>query len=540
MAAMMDTDEDAELAMLGSEEDDEQTLRSFLDALPRDATKRDAVSRRSSPTTCPPAKLLLRGRCGRSTGRCARDALRAVSATKSGAQSISKEHALLFRGFAHGAPAVRKETCATVEALAKAGTTVQFCAAAASHVGKAAVDDDAGVAEAAANAARAVARAGFVDEAIAAVDEATREARGSLELVRACDVACGVAVACGDAAWDRRLIASTCLIACVGAAEDPLLRLAPSSSCRGLSRSRRAVQLICQSGSRNSSTSRNRTAATAATSRPCARLLECSLRPTPIRSRARAQDAASRGFGFGLCAFRREAATPTAPRTTCVRAWRWAGGSRAARTPPTRSIERHPRRRLARAAAGPKRCQAAALEILDASHEPARLGGARPEGRGRVLASHPGRRRRRALRGVGLLHGGRAVERTALVRLLSHAGVYEFLVSGPPPDDAIEAKRIKHAFVCAVAERWGGMDDARGAPSQPRRPRGRFDGRPGPCRRRSRSLLAKWRLFSCALLCNEVLVSARHTSAPPLHATARELSIGNGTLGKQQAEPGGR
>ena len=43
MAAMMETDEDAELAMLGSEEDDEQTLRSFLDALPRDATKRDAA-----------------------------------------------------------------------------------------------------------------------------------------------------------------------------------------------------------------------------------------------------------------------------------------------------------------------------------------------------------------------------------------------------------------------------------------------------------------------------------------------------------------
>ena len=48
----------------------------------------------------------------------------------------------------------------------------------------------------------------------------------------------------------------------------------------------------------------------------------------------------------------------------------------------------------------------------------------------------------------------------ALVRLLAHAGVYEFLVSGPPPDDAIEAKRIKHDFVCAVAERSGGMDDS--------------------------------------------------------------------------------
>ena len=175
MAAMMDTDEDAELALLGSEEDDEQTLRGFLDALPRDSSKRDAAVAAFLADTCPPAKLLLRAALWAVDGpRCARDALRAVSATKSGAQLISKEHALLFRGFAHGAPAVRKETCATVEALAKAGTTVQFCAAAASHVGKAAVDDDAGVAESAANAARAVAKAGFVDEAIAAVDEATR------------------------------------------------------------------------------------------------------------------------------------------------------------------------------------------------------------------------------------------------------------------------------------------------------------------------------------------------------------------------------
>ena len=46
------------------------------------------------------------------------------------------------------------------------------------------------------------------------------------------------------------------------------------------------------------------------------------------------------------------------------------------------------------------------------------------------------------------------------MRLLAHAGVYEFLVSGPPPDDAIEAKRIKHDFVCAVSERSGGMDDS--------------------------------------------------------------------------------
>ena len=58
MAAMMDTDE--ELAMLGSEEDDEQTLRSFLDALPRDTTKRDASVATFLADACPPAKLLLR------------------------------------------------------------------------------------------------------------------------------------------------------------------------------------------------------------------------------------------------------------------------------------------------------------------------------------------------------------------------------------------------------------------------------------------------------------------------------------------------
>ena len=98
------------------------------------------------------------------------------SSTKSGAQRISKEHALLFRGFAHGAPAVRRETCATVEALAKAGTTVQFCAAAASFVGKAAVDDDAGVAESAANAARAVAKAGFVDDCLLYTSPSPRDA----------------------------------------------------------------------------------------------------------------------------------------------------------------------------------------------------------------------------------------------------------------------------------------------------------------------------------------------------------------------------
>ena len=118
---MMETD-DAELALLGDDEQDEAMLRSFLDALPRDASKRDAAVAAFLGETCPPAKLLLRAALWAVDGpRCARDALRAVASTKSGAQLISKEHALLFRVFAHGAPAVRKETCTTVEALATAG-----------------------------------------------------------------------------------------------------------------------------------------------------------------------------------------------------------------------------------------------------------------------------------------------------------------------------------------------------------------------------------------------------------------------------------
>ena len=64
MAAMTDTDEDAELALLGSEEDDEQTLRRFLDALPRDTESATPPSRPSSPDIAA-AKLLLRRVVGR-------------------------------------------------------------------------------------------------------------------------------------------------------------------------------------------------------------------------------------------------------------------------------------------------------------------------------------------------------------------------------------------------------------------------------------------------------------------------------------------
>ena len=118
MAAMMDTDEDAELALLGSEEDDEQTLRRFLDSLPRDPTKRDAAVAAFLAETCPPAKLLLRAALWAVDGpRCARDALRAVASTKSGAQRISKEHALLFRGFAHGAPAARRHLAGPLQVV---------------------------------------------------------------------------------------------------------------------------------------------------------------------------------------------------------------------------------------------------------------------------------------------------------------------------------------------------------------------------------------------------------------------------------------
>ena len=463
MAAMMETDEDAELALLGSEEDDEQTLRSFLDALPRDTTKRDASVATFLADACPPAKLLLRAALWAVDGpRCARDALRAVASTKSGAQLISKEHALLFRGFAHGAPAVRKETCATVEALAKAGTTVQFCAAAASHVGKAAVDDDAGVAEAAANAARAVAKAGFVDEAIAAVDEATREARGSLELVRACDVACGVAVACGDAAWDRRLIASTCRIACVGAAEDPLLRLAALELLQGLSRSRRAVQLICQSylaqlidvAERDDGYGCDQQALRAASRVLAAADADSFARAAQDGSVARFLDLAFARLERGgdadgaedyVCACvalggwlesSTDAADAVLSNTVLVDAWL---------APPP----------------APKRCQAARLKSLTQAMSSKVWAELVKRGADASLAKaiRDGDDDVRFAAWACCTAAIRASPDT-LVRLLAHAGVYEFLVSGPPPDDAIEAKRIKHAFVCAVAERSGGMDDS--------------------------------------------------------------------------------
>ena len=463
MAAMTDTDEDAELALLGSEEDDEQALRRFLDALPRDATKRDAAVAAFLGETCPPAKLLLRAALWAVDGpRCARDALRAVASTKSGARLISKEHALLFRGFAHGAPAVRKETCATVEALAKAGTDSGFCAAAASHVGKAAVDDDAGVAESAANAARAVAKAGFVDEAIAAVDEATREARGSLELVRACDVACGVAVACGDAAWDRRLIASTCKIACVGAAEDPLLRLAALELLQGLSKSRRAVQLLCtgylaelihvaeqddgygcdqqalRAASRVLAAADTDSFARAAQDGCVARFLDLAFARLERGGDADgAEDYVCACVALGgWLESRADAADAVLSNTVLVDAWL---------APPP----------------APKRCQAARLKSLTQAMSPRVWAELVKRGADAALAKaiRDGDDDVRFAAWACCTAAVRASP-DALVRLLSHAGVYEFLVSGPPPDDAIEAKRIKHDFVCAVAERSGGMDDS--------------------------------------------------------------------------------
>ena len=462
MAAMMETD-DAELALLGSEEDDEQTLRRFLDALPRDATNRDASVATFLADTCPPAKLLLRAALWAVDGpRCARDALRAVSATKSGAQLISKEHALLFRGFAHGAPAVRKETCTTVEALAKAGTSSEFCAAAASHVGKAAVDDDAGVAEAGANAARAIAKAGFVDEAIAAVDEATRAARGSLELVRACDVACGVAVALGDTAWDPRLIASTCKIACVGAAEDPLLRLAALELLQGLSKSRRAVQLICSSylaqlidvAESDDGYGCDQQALRAASRVLAAADADSFSQAARDGSVARFLDLAFARLERGgdadgaedyVCACvalggwlesSKDAADAVLSNTTLVDAWL---------APPP----------------APKRCQAARLKSLTQAMSPRVWAELVKRGADAALAKAI-RDGDDDVRFAAWACCTAAVRSSpdALVRLLSHAGVYEFLVSGPPPDDAIEAKRIKHAFVCAVAERSGGMDDS--------------------------------------------------------------------------------
>ena len=463
MAAMMDTDEDAELALLGSEEDDEQTLRRFLDALPRDATKRDAAVAAFLADTCPPAKLLLPAALWAVDGpRCARDALRAVSATKSGAQLISKEHALLFRGFAHGAPAVRKETCATVEALALNGTSSEFCAAAAFHLGKAAVDDDAGVAEAGANAARAIAKAGFVDEAIAAVDEATRAARGSLELVRACDVACGVAVALGDAAWDPRLIASTCKIACVGAAEDPLLRLAALELLQGLSKSRRAVQLICGSYLAqliDVAESDDGYGCDQQALRAASRVLAAA--DTDAFARAAQDGCVARFLDLAFARLERGGDADGAEDyvCACVALGGWLESSADAADAVLKNTV------LVDAwlapPPAPKRCQAARLKSLTQAMSSKVWAELVKRGADQSLAKAI-RDGDDDVRFAAWACCTAAILKSpdALVRLLSHAGVYEFLVSGPPPDDAIEAKRIKHAFVCAVAERSGGMDDS--------------------------------------------------------------------------------
>ena len=103
MAAMMETDEDAELALLGSEEDDEQTLRRFLDALPRDTKKRRR--RRDVSADLPAGQGCCARRCGRSTGRAA--PRRAVPSPPQKAARNSSARALHIQG-RHGAPAVRK------------------------------------------------------------------------------------------------------------------------------------------------------------------------------------------------------------------------------------------------------------------------------------------------------------------------------------------------------------------------------------------------------------------------------------------------
>ena len=286
MAAMMDTDEDAELALLGSEEDDEQTLRRFLDALPRDATKRDANVAAFLGETCPPAKLLLRAALWAVDGP--------VRATPSSRRLHKKRRAthqpgarFIFR-FAHGAPAVRKETCARKYGQGRHHGSI---ARRRRHVGKAAVDDDAGVAESAANAARAGPRGirrrgdrgGRRGHAGGARQPGAR---------RACDVACGVAVACGDAAWDRRLIAY--LHSVRRRRRGPSVAAGGPRAPAGPFRSRRAVSCSARTA-RATHRRRGTDDGYGATSGPCARLLGCSRRPTPIHS-PRPKTAASRGF----------------------------------------------------------------------------------------------------------------------------------------------------------------------------------------------------------------------------------------------------
>jgi len=473
--AAMDTTDDAELAMLGDDEQDEQMLRTFLDSLPRDATKRDAAVATFLAETCTPAKLLLRAALWAVDGpRCARDTLRAVAATKSGAQLISKEHSLLFRGFAHGAPAIRKETCGTVQAVATAGASAPFCAAAAPFIGKAAVDDDASVSEAAANAARAVARAGLITEAIAAVDEATREARGGMELVRAGDMACGVAVACGDAAWDRRLIASTCRLACIGVAADPLSRLATLEILQGLSRSARAVRLLCavtpglltDGADASSCLSKLIEVATEDDGYGCAaaalRVASHVLAAAEPNSFAAAagEGCVSRFLDLAFARLNEGEAEDFVCACVALGSWLESGGNDAADAVLNNAelVDAW----LAKAP-GPKRCAAARLKSITQALT----------GTGARVWAEVAKRGADALLAKDLRDGDDDVRFAAwgcaaaavraspdaIVGLLNHPGVYEFLVSGPPPDDASAAKRIKHDLVTAVAEQATGMDD---------------------------------------------------------------------------------
>ena len=250
------------------------------------------------------------------------------------------------------------------------GATVPPCAAAASHVGKAAVDDDAGVAEGGERGAGR--RQGGLRRR---GDRGGR--RGHAGGARQLGV--GPERATPPAAWPRPAATRRGPAAHsvdvshrgVGAAEDPLLRLAALELLQGLSRSKRAVQLLCMSwlaqlidvAEQDDGYGCDQQALRAAS-----RVLAAA---DTDHSRARPVTAASRGFWIWPLRAWSAAATPTAPRTTCARAWRWAVGSRAKRRRRRRGpIEHYAADAWLAPPPAPKRCQAARLKSLTQAMSP--------------------------------------------------------------------------------------------------------------------------------------------------------------------------
>ena len=116
----------------------------------------------------------------------------------------------------------------------------------------------------------------------------------------------------------------------------------------------------------------------------------------------------------------------------------------------------------------------------------------------------------------------------ALVRLLAHAGVYEFLVSGPPPDDAIEAKRIKHDFVRRRRGAVGGMDDAARRAVEAAGGRGAFSRAPGTA---SPEVALRLLSDACFFLCPVPRAPRPRHTRPPPRLCAMALGRSRGSVG---------